>query len=68
MQPIELNDRELASVLGGLRLLQHYQPHWLEDIRTNCNEFEPLTAQEIDALCERINEPIDENQRWTINP
>lgn len=52
-----LDGRELATVLAALR---HYQ-RWHRDddefneIATNCGTLEPLTAEEIDALCERLN-------------
>jgi hypothetical protein len=68
MAAVEINYRELASVLAGLRALQHGQViegRWLEVVRTDGGQFEALTAAEIDELCERLN-PIDENQRWTI--
>jgi hypothetical protein len=62
-----LDDRETASVLAGLRLLQGAAhvvtsdgprppgfPETLE-IATNGGEFEPLDAEETGELCERIN-------------
>jgi hypothetical protein len=55
-----LDSYELAAVLAGLRLLQgavesHGFPPGIEEIATNCHEFAPLDAEQIDALCERIN-------------
>jgi hypothetical protein len=56
-----LNDRELASVLAGLRLVQHYndgtKPHYtgIEAILSNDEEFEALSNEEIDVLCMRLN-------------
>ncbi|PZX14165.1 hypothetical protein LX81_02964 [Palleronia aestuarii] len=55
---IEDVDRyELAAILAGLRLLQLTPalPPEVEEIATDCNEFTPLDAEQIDALCERIN-------------
>jgi len=50
------NDRELAAILTGLRMLQEQTcPAHLEDIATDGGRFPPLTADEIDALCERLN-------------
>jgi len=49
-------DRELAAILTGLRMLQQQTcPAHLEDIATDEGRFPPLTAAEIDALCERLN-------------
>jgi hypothetical protein len=56
---IRLNDRELATVLAALR-------YWQQDLADNENEgpiipdhfdeeVTPLTVDEIEALCERLN-------------
>lgn len=56
-----MNARELASVLAGLRMLQHAitgtvaDKDGIADIRTDSGELEPLSADEIDTLCERLN-------------
>jgi hypothetical protein len=54
------NDRELATVLAALR-------YWQNDLRDDAHMFvglsgsghfalvEPLTCEEIDTLCERLN-------------
>lgn len=58
----ELEDDELAAVLAGLRLLQnHLKEPGIEelgvvaDILTNGGTLEPLSVEEINALCERLN-------------
>lgn len=62
----KLNDRELGAVLAGLRLLQALKEDKaqtrsadldvaLDDIETSAGEVEPLTIDEIDVLCERMN-------------
>ncbi len=52
-----LNNREVATVLAALR-------HWqrvtnprleLEEIASDGGTLEPLSVEEIDDLCERIN-------------
>jgi len=53
-----LDDRELATVLAALRYWQ--REGWISgghehDIATNGDTLEPLGADEIDALCERLN-------------
>jgi hypothetical protein len=53
---IELDERELAAVLAGLRSLSGtYHRSELEDILTDGGSFEQLDDDEIDELCERIN-------------
>jgi hypothetical protein len=47
-----LSDRELATVLGALRLIQD-APEWhLRDMELR---FQPLSPKAVDALCEEIN-------------
>ena len=53
--PIQLSDRELATVLAALR-------YWQQDLAENdgpisehFDEHTPLTVEEIDDLCERLN-------------
>ena len=59
-------DRELAAILAGLRLLQREfddldnvdEPLTrsdMYDIATNIGSFSPLTGEEIEALCQRLN-------------
>jgi hypothetical protein len=50
-----MNDRELATVLAALR-------YWQQDLAENDSpisehfaEHTPLTVEEIDDLCERLN-------------
>ena len=55
---VRLSDRELATVLAALR-------HWQQNLADNENEIPvadhfddqitPLTVEEIDDLCERLN-------------
>ncbi len=54
---VTLDRAELAAVLAGLRLLQSSQavPASITDIQTDGGEVEPLSLEQIDALCERIN-------------
>ena len=53
----DIDRYELAAILAGLRLLQLTPalPTEVEEIATDCNEFTPLDAQQVDALCARIN-------------
>lgn len=59
MARINLDVKEIAAVLAGLRLLQtHYgelKGTGIEDIFTNGGEFRGLGYYDIDALCQRIN-------------
>lgn len=58
----ELDKRELAAVLAGLRALQDLRdmtagelPIEISDIFTNGESHPGLTNDEIDQLCERLN-------------
>ena len=51
---IEIDDRELATILAALRCYTEFGCS-AEDIATNGGEFEPLDDEEIDALCEEMN-------------
>lgn len=59
MPTIELNPRELGTVLAALRYWQRmglassFCPE--DDIATGAGNLDPLDADEIDELCERIN-------------
>lgn len=61
---MQLDQRELATVLAALRYWQRLlergssisQQVTSDAIATDDGQVEPLTADEIDALCERINE------------
>ena len=48
---------ELAAILAGLRLLQATPalPEEIEEIATDCGDFQRLDPEQIDDLCERIN-------------
>jgi len=57
-----LDERELATVLCALRLLQEVHaecggdiPAHLQDIRDNNQTLEPLELDEIDELGDRLN-------------
>lgn len=53
-----LTDRELGAVLAGLRLWQAWEAsadESLRDIADGGGAFAPLSDDEIDALCERLN-------------
>jgi hypothetical protein len=53
-----LNNRELATVLAALRYWQReglMSAGHEQDIATDGDTFEPLNAEDIDALCERLN-------------
>lgn len=49
--------RELATVLAALRYWQEAEtvPGRLHCIATNGDQYNPLTDDEIDTLCERLN-------------
>jgi hypothetical protein len=54
----ELTARELATVLAALRHWQKALPESAEvyeDIATDDGRLEPLTVDEIDELCMRLN-------------
>lgn len=56
------NARETAAVLAGLRLLQchaddGYENPEILDVADDLGTQEPLTAEEIEALCARFNAP-----------
>lgn len=51
-----LDDHELATILAALRLLQEQGcPEHLTDIATEGFSLDPMAADEIDDLCERLN-------------
>lgn len=58
---MQVNPREHATILASLRLFQvalHQAlplPEGIPDIASNGERVQPLTLDEIDALCERIN-------------
>lgn len=54
---VVLDRRELATVLAALRFWQSamHVPARFNVIATDGDQIEPLTGDEIDALCERIN-------------
>jgi hypothetical protein len=52
------NKKTLGSILAGLRLLQQQitgEKHDVTEIANCAGEVEPLTAEEIDGLCEDLN-------------
>ena len=54
---MNLTPEELATVLAALRYWQRHRPSnpELHDIATDGGTLTPLDAEDIDALCERIN-------------
>ena len=50
-----LNERELAHVLAALRRCQGGPPRVVLEDSPHYEELEPLSDQEVDELCERIN-------------
>lgn len=56
-----MNDRELAAVLAGLRMLQSIAewPEEITDIAEDLGRFKPLSNTEIDDLCTMLGEEID---------
>lgn len=60
--PVELSNRDIATILCALRVYQHNgMAHPaaiaadMEDIETNGGKHQPMDACDIDELCERIN-------------
>ena len=58
MIQIQLTERQLATVLAALRLWQNQRSFNLAilDIATNGDQLDPLNTDEIDQLCEEINQ------------
>lgn len=54
MTTVELNSRELATVLAALRTAQEDRPIFEQMPHFEDDEL-PLSDDEIDDLCERIN-------------
>jgi hypothetical protein len=56
---IEVTERQFHTILAGLRCWQrHIAQHPIyvdDDIASNCGEVKPLTFEEIDDLCDRLN-------------
>ena len=57
-----MTDRERGTVLCALRFYQQHHGHingdeqqLLDEIRTGNGAFKPLSTEEIDGLCERLN-------------
>jgi hypothetical protein len=63
-----MNSRELATVLAALRLWQRTPgddiPQLLLELADCCGEHAPLTADEIDDLCERLNLEFSLAEEW----
>lgn len=55
--PANLDRAELATILAALRLLQSMSqlPASLNEIMTDGGALAPLSLDQIDALCERLN-------------
>ena len=54
---VELSDMEVAQVLAALRNWQHdlESEDLVEAFAGHFEDYEPLSNEEIDVLCERIN-------------
>lgn len=69
-----VDNRQQAAILASLRhtqdVLRNGQPlkAELHDIATNAGEFEPLSVDEIDELCELINFDTPLTQLQAIVP
>jgi hypothetical protein len=60
--PLQVNRRELATILAALRFHQdenltgsHIADAHIADIASDGGTLRPLSAREIDALCRRLN-------------
>lgn len=55
------SEREVAAILAGLRLIQaelprgEFLPQGVQGIFDNGGDIEPLSEDEIDELCEKVN-------------
>lgn len=72
MSVLALDDRELSTVLAALRDHQRrHCPSDLADIASNLGRHEPLSPNEIDDLCMRINDgaplPLEANIVVTLD-
>lgn len=57
---IEIDDRELATILAALRMFQRNDRDFeLTEIQTDNGLFTALSDEEIDTLCERINSEFE---------
>ncbi|MGD9643839.1 MAG: RING finger protein [Elusimicrobiales bacterium] len=75
-----MNARQLSAILAGLRLLQSIESEKIGshaaagfseilEIASDDGTHEPLTGDEIDALCEELNgEELDEDDAMTPRP
>lgn len=67
LSALAVDDRELATVLAALRAHQRRTcPPDLLDIATNGGRYVPLTSEQIDGLCERLNCGITSPQEVNI--
>lgn len=63
---LNVDEREFATILAALRYWQRKEPLYdsLEaDIATDCGTLDPLTADQIDSLCERLNTSVTRDDR-----
>jgi hypothetical protein len=69
-----MNERELATTLAALRYWQQDmidiqdqdEDNWMAD-STHFEKHQPLTVEEIDALCEKLNAPESEPHELVRN-
>ena len=54
---LDVSSREFGSILAGLRLLEATDdpPGGIDEIANGLGEYAPLTDEEIDSLCVRLN-------------
>lgn len=59
---LEVTEREFHTILASLRFWEAFvtkhpegDQGWFDDIASNGGEIDPLGADEIDALCLRLN-------------
>lgn len=68
----EINEQELATILAALRTYQGraYPSNEILEIATDGGEHTPLSENDIDELCERLNGSPQEGDeiylKWTI--
>lgn len=56
--PQELSGRQLAAVLAALRLAQRHHAEFAAMDHFEAEGFDPMGVEEIDDLCEQLNEVI----------
>lgn len=73
---LNIDDRQLATILAALRSHQDNNlrqgsgitDKYLQEIATNGGTFQPLSVDEVNALCERLNFDTTTSTGLTISP